>query len=63
MYRCYDCKAVFGAPEEEDIGVEPYEFWGERGYRRMVKYVCPACGRDDINPYDEEAETEIDDEE
>lgn len=63
MYRCLDCRATFAYPEEKDAGHEPYEFWGERGYRRMVIWVCPECECDEIEPYDEENEVEIEEDE
>lgn len=58
MYRCTDCKEVFVYPDEKDLGPEPYEFWGQRGYRRMVVWACPECDGDDIVHRDEQAEAE-----
>jgi Zn finger protein HypA/HybF involved in hydrogenase expression len=51
MYFCHECKHVFDDPDTESDGYEAYEFWGQRGHRERVKYLCPHCQSEDVDDY------------
>jgi predicted nucleic acid-binding Zn-ribbon protein len=57
MYRCERCGEIFDSPDEKTTSWIEY-FWGAPCRAEYTEELCPWCGSDDFERYDEEEEGE-----
>lgn len=51
---CNDCGEIFDEDEAEERHEYVSEFWGSPAYQDIL--VCPCCGSDDLEDYEEDEE-------
>lgn len=58
MYKCNDCGSIFDEPDSEYIDLEEYYGVGSlfNDHHHEYMSVCPCCGSNDYEYYDEEEE-------
>lgn len=39
---CKHCEN-YVVPAVEDVGIGPYEYWGQKGFDTQLIYLCPIC--------------------
>ena len=61
MLKCYECGCIFDEDEADERSECVGEFWGSPAYQSFM--VCPECGSDEIDDYEEENEEDENDDE
>ena len=46
---CRECGKYVAATVTIDVGIGPYEFWGDRGVHHDYREACPYCDNDAVD--------------
>lgn len=56
VYKCWECEKEFSEQEAEYYEECVGDFWGQPAYQKFP--VCPFCGSEDIDEYEEKDDYE-----